>query len=222
MKQITVAFDTSTSSSSVALLVDEDLREARSEQLDGARPGHSSDLMPMLDGLLSDAGVSYGNIGTVAVGLGPGTFTGIRIGISNAIGLSIATGASLVGVSSLRALSAAALERSSSAVAMIDARRGEVFVSVARNGAPATEAVAVSLAEVSGLIDAGDTCVGTGATMLREALESCGAMVPADSDPLNFVSAGRIALLAGDPDCIGREVLPIYVRAPDAVPVSER
>jgi tRNA threonylcarbamoyladenosine biosynthesis protein TsaB len=222
MTQITVAFDTSTSSSSVALLVDGELRESRSDQVEGARPGHSSDLMPMLDGLLSEAGVSYGNIATVAVGLGPGTFTGIRIGISNAIGLSIATGAKLVGVSSLRALSAAALERSSSAVAMIDARRGEVFVSLARNGAPSTEAVAVPLAEVTGLIAPGDVCVGTGATMLRETLESCGAIVLDDSDPLNFVSAGRIALLAGDPDRSGREVLPIYVRAPDAVPVSER
>jgi tRNA threonylcarbamoyladenosine biosynthesis protein TsaB len=178
--------------------------------------------MAMLDSLLVEAGIAYASINTVAVGLGPGTFTGIRIGISNAIGLSLSTGASLVGVSSLRALAAAALEHNPSVVAMTDARRGEVFVSVARRGAVATGPVAVALAEVNGLVSPGDICVGTGATLLRSTLESCAAFVPDDSDPLNFVSAGRIALLASEPDRIGRDVLPIYVRAPDAVPVSER
>ena len=222
MTQITVALDSSTSSSSAALMIDGVVREARSDQIEGARPGHSSDLMALLEALLAEAGIAYASINTVAVGLGPGTFTGIRIGLSNAIGLSLATGASLVGVSSLRALADAALDHNPSVVAMTDARRGEVFAAAARSGVPVSDAVAVALDQVTGLVRPGDTCVGTGATMLRATLESCGAMVPDDSDPLNFVSAGRIARLASEPDRRGPEVLPIYVRAPDAVPVSER
>lgn len=111
MTLVTVALDTSTSSSSAAVMVDGEVREARIDLAHAARPGHSRDLMALLDGLLAEAGVGYPGIDAVAVGLGPGTFTGIRIGISNAIGLSIATGAKLVGVSSLRALTAAEIGR---------------------------------------------------------------------------------------------------------------
>ncbi|MDE3131710.1 MAG: tRNA (adenosine(37)-N6)-threonylcarbamoyltransferase complex dimerization subunit type 1 TsaB, partial [Acidobacteriota bacterium] len=96
----------------------------------GGRPGHAQRLLSLIDGLLRRGGVGWADVDRIAVGVGPGTFTGLRIGIAIAQALAAATGLPLVGVSTLRALALAAYdsEPARATLAVLDARRGEAFL----------------------------------------------------------------------------------------------
>jgi tRNA threonylcarbamoyladenosine biosynthesis protein TsaB len=155
---IVLGLDTSTPATAVGLLLDGDsFLEARDDPEGEERPGHATRLLPLAHSLLADAGLAWGDVERIAVGVGPGTFTGLRIGVATARGLAQSLGVGLVGVSSLRALAHASVrgvadevavgdgilagESAGVGVAMgeggsrasagllpvIDARRGEVF-----------------------------------------------------------------------------------------------
>ncbi|MGH2863676.1 MAG: tRNA (adenosine(37)-N6)-threonylcarbamoyltransferase complex dimerization subunit type 1 TsaB, partial [Solirubrobacteraceae bacterium] len=141
---IVLGFDTSTRATAVALLVSErPPGEARDDPPAGAHPGHATRLLGMAQRLLHDAGIAWSEIDRIAVGLGPGTFTGLRVGVATARGLAQSLGAELIGVSSTRALAlpAMAAERLNAedcdraVLSVIDARRGEAFVAAYRAGA---------------------------------------------------------------------------------------
>jgi len=142
-----VGIDTSTPATATAvLLADGRAVEAREDPAPGTRPGHTGRLLALLEQALAEAGVGWDGVERLAVGVGPGGFTGLRIGIATARALAQARGLALVGVSSLRALAAGAeaaptggvsLLRAPGAdvgakapgtvLAAIDARRGEAF-----------------------------------------------------------------------------------------------
>jgi len=137
---IVLGFDTATPATAVGLrLADGGTLQAYDPGL-GARPGHATRLLGLAAELLAQAGLKWNAVERIAVGLGPGTFTGLRIGVASARGLAQTLGVELVGVSTLRALAAPALERGGTAdgrdgggecaavaIAVIDARRGEAF-----------------------------------------------------------------------------------------------
>ena len=135
-----LAFDTATARTAVALRdIDTGANVCMRDELDlsaaddpsaGGRPGHAQRLLSLIDELLRRGDTSWAEIERIAVGVGPGTFTGLRIGIASAQALATATGLPLVGVSTLRALALAAHDREPAAatLAVIDARRGEAFV----------------------------------------------------------------------------------------------
>lgn len=150
---IVLGFDTSTPSSAVGLrLPDGQTLQARDDPTPAERPGHATRLLALAAQLLEQAGLSWRELERIAVGVGPGGFTGLRIGVASARGLAQSLGVELVGVSSLRALAEGALGEmgpamdgvdcasggSSPAVqgvlAAIDARRGEVFVGAYTRG----------------------------------------------------------------------------------------
>lgn len=141
---IVLGLDTSTAATAVGLqLADGTVLERRDDPAPGAHPGHATRLLAMTAQLLQDSGSSWEEIERVAVGLGPGTFTGLRVGVATARGLAHSRGIELVGVSSLQALAFAALrpsggadgrERPAVALAVIDARRGEVFAAAYEHG----------------------------------------------------------------------------------------
>jgi tRNA threonylcarbamoyladenosine biosynthesis protein TsaB len=214
---IALAIDTATSATVVGLqLPDATVREARDDVEAGARPRHTSCLLPLAAGLLADAGLRWHDVELIAVGLGPGTFTGLRIGIASARGLAAATGAPLVGVGTLRALAAGA--GGGRVLAVIDARRGEVFVAGYDDGGELIGPVAVAPAGVAALTGGAPwLAVGDGALRFRELLEGGGLIVAPERSPLHLVGAAAILRLAaaGDVDARG-DVLPIYVRLPDA------
>ncbi len=119
-----LAVDTSTVSCSVALL---DETRLLCEMTYGAGKTHSRHLMSMIDCVFKRCDAAPGDIDGIAVTKGPGTFTGLRIGLSTVKGLAIAAGIPVVGVSSLAALAYPMRNTNRNVVTMIDARRGEVY-----------------------------------------------------------------------------------------------
>ena len=223
-----LAFDTATSATAVALSGFGDrLIEARDDPAPGERPGHVARLLPLIASALDDAGAGWDSLERIAVGTGPGTFTGLRIGIATARALAIAAGVPLVGVSTLRSLACAAGPRVSGGgdrvvLAIIDARRHEVFVAGWRGSGvePVLEPTALGADALAGRVRAiGETpvAVGDGALAFRAVLEAAGAFVPPDGSAFHRVTAtvhADIARLlpASEPD----EVRPEYIRLPDA------
>jgi tRNA threonylcarbamoyladenosine biosynthesis protein TsaB len=128
---IVLGFDTATRSTAVGLrLADGSTLQARDDPAPDRHPGHATRLLGMADELLRDASVGWSGLERIAVGLGPGTFTGLRVGVATARGLAQSLGVDLVGVSSLRALAEPALHsepEGARVLAVLDARRGEAF-----------------------------------------------------------------------------------------------
>jgi tRNA threonylcarbamoyladenosine biosynthesis protein TsaB len=138
---IVLGFDTATAATAVALrLADGSTLRARDDPGSGQRPGHTTRLLALARELLAQAGLSWSELGRIAVGVGPGTFTGLRIGVATARGLAQALAVDVVGVSTPRVLAEAAIAdpaarvrthapaRGEGVLAVIDARRGEAFV----------------------------------------------------------------------------------------------
>jgi tRNA threonylcarbamoyladenosine biosynthesis protein TsaB len=191
-----LAFDTATDRATSALVGDREVL--------GERVSRASTLLEDVDALLRQAGAHAGDVDALAVGTGPGSFTGTRIGLAAARGLCLALDIPAAGVSTLDALAAGA----PGAVPVVDAKRREIFVPGPRVLAPAELELAP-----------GSVCVGDGAIRWREVLEAAGADVPPDDDERHLPRARFHAELARDFGPV--ELLePIYVRLPDAQPAA--
>ena len=128
-----LGLDTATPSTAVALARSDGwLREARDDVAAGARPRHAQRVLELAAALLAAAQLRWMELDAVAVGVGPGGYTGLRIGLATARGLASATGARLLGVGTLRALAEPLRDRV--ALAVLDARRGEAFIAGYRGG----------------------------------------------------------------------------------------
>jgi len=192
---LTLAFDTATGVATSALVDDGEVL--------GERASRAQTLLEDVDALLRQGGAHPGDLDALAVGIGPGSFTGVRIGLAAARGLGLALGLRGSGVSTLDALAAGA----PGAVPVVDARRGEVFALV--EGTPAV------LAPAELQVTAGTTYVGDGAIRYRAELESRGAVIPADGDERHLPRARFHAALAGELRDLD-EIEPLYLRMPDA------
>jgi tRNA threonylcarbamoyladenosine biosynthesis protein TsaB len=227
-----LAFDTATRATTVALL-DADSGtelELRDDPEPGARPRHTSQLMPLVVEVLAQAGCDWTEIDLLAVGIGPGTFTGLRIGVATARALAHARGLPLVGVSTLESLAtgASGTARDSGhdvTLAVLDARRREVFAAAWSSapddgGDPLLSPAAVSpalLAESAQGLGQSRLAIGDGAIEFRSVLERPGTLIPADDSALHRVSAVLHCRLAAQRPRSGTDaVLPEYLRRPDA------
>ena len=126
------AIDTSTALGSVALFDDGALVAEETRRVSNA---HGESLLPMMDALFTRVGWKPRDVGRWAVGIGPGSFTGLRVGLSYAKGLKLATGCALLGIPSLDTLALAALAETSLAPGrlicpVLDARKGEVYAAL--------------------------------------------------------------------------------------------
>jgi tRNA threonylcarbamoyladenosine biosynthesis protein TsaB len=149
----------------------------------------------------------------VLCGVGPGTFTGIRIAAATARALSLGTGAALAKNSTLDALAAPALSCDGDVLAAIDARRGQIFVRRFSADGPTTGISCVRPEELS--VEGSPLVVGDGAVRYRGALEWPGR-IPPDRSPLHRVSAVGHVISADLSPVPAEELVPIYVREPDA------
>jgi tRNA threonylcarbamoyladenosine biosynthesis protein TsaB len=214
---VILGLDTATAGTAVAVWApDGPSVERRDDPPPGARPAHAGKLLVLVEEALDAAGAGWDDIDRIAVGVGPGSFTGLRLGIATARGLAQARDIPLVGVSSLAALAAAAKGDSPPyVVAVIDARRGEVFALAEGAFGPA----AFAPDELAARIRSGSLTVGDGAVRFREPLERAGAVIPADDSPLHRVSALQVCRLGATGDPADRDaLLPDYRREPDATP----
>ena len=193
---LVLAFDTATDVASTALVRDgEPLGERRSRAVRVLADAHE---------LLAAAGAEPCDVDALVVGTGPGSFTGIRIGLATVRGLALSLGLPVAGVSTLDALAAGA----PGAVPVIDAKRKEVFTLAG--------GVARCLQPEDLELEPGTLCVGDGAVRYRAVLEQKGARIPPEGSDLHLPWARHHAALAeefGPAD----EVEPVYLRLPDAL-----
>jgi tRNA threonylcarbamoyladenosine biosynthesis protein TsaB len=191
---LTLAFDTATGVATSAL-VDGD-------EVLGERVSRAQTLLEDVDALLRQAGAHPADLQRLAVGIGPGSFTGVRIGLAAACGLALSLGVEGAGVSTLAAMAAGA----PGAVPVIDAKRREIFTLL--DGEPAV------LLPEDLAVEPGTVCVGDGAIRYRSLLADRGAVVPPDDDERHLPRARFHAALAGDPGNVD-EIEPLYLRVPD-------
>ena len=190
-----LAFDTATDVATVALLRDGDVL--------GERVSRAVRVLKDAEELLREAELETGDVEGIVVGTGPGSYTGLRMGLVTARTLSIALDVPVAGVSTLAALGAGA----PGAVPVIDARRHEVFTLV--GGEPACMAAADLQ------VQRGRGYVGDGAVRYRDEIAAGGGVVPADDAPEHVPWARLHAGLARELGS-GEAVEPIYLRVPDA------
>jgi tRNA threonylcarbamoyladenosine biosynthesis protein TsaB len=189
---LTLAFDTATSVATAALVRDGGLL--------GERVSRAVRVLEDADELLRVSGAERTELTGIVVGTGPGSFTGLRMGLAAARGLAFALDITVAGVSTLSALA----EGAPGALPVIDAGRREVFTLV--DGRPAVCSPQEVVAEL---------CVGDGALRYRRVLEERGVTVPPDDDERHLPRARFHAALATE---FGpaEAVEPLYLRIPDA------
>lgn len=190
---LTLAFDTATDVATSALVWDGEVL--------GELSSRPVSVLEDVDALLRRGGVKATQLEGIAVGTGPGSFTGLRMGLATARALALSLGLPVAGVSTLSALAAGA----PGALPVIDARRREVFV---LDGEP-------RVCPPEDLEVAGRRLVGDGAVRYRVTFEEHGAEIPPDGDEVHVPRARFHAQLA---EAFGaaEEVEPIYLRIPDA------
>jgi tRNA threonylcarbamoyladenosine biosynthesis protein TsaB len=212
---VIVGLDTSTPVTSVAVLGDGDELELELHD-EGDKPRHAQTLQPLLEDALARAGAGWEDVERLCVGVGPGGFTGLRLGIATARAIAQARDLPVVPVSSLDALAAG---RAGRVAAVIDARRGEVFAAVYENGARTMEPAALAPEALAARLAPGTIAVGDGAVRFRAELERAGAAVPADGSVAHRVSALMVCRLGRAREPVDRDaLLPDYRREPDAKP----
>lgn len=189
---LTLAFDTATSVATAALVQDGTVL--------GERVSRAVSVLEAVDELLREAGAERADLTALVVGTGPGSFTGLRLGLAAARGLAFALDLQVAGVSTLDALAAGA----PGAVPVVDAGRREVFT--LRDGEP----VACAPQEVEATC-----CVGDGALRYRGILEERGAEIPPLGDERHLPRARFHAELASGFGPV-EAVEPLYLRVPDA------
>jgi tRNA threonylcarbamoyl adenosine modification protein YeaZ/ribosomal-protein-alanine acetyltransferase len=183
--------------------------------------GHAEAIAPAVRQIMLEAGIEFSSLDRIATTIGPGTFTGLRIGLSFAKALGLALDLPVVGLSTLKAIAAniASNPHHLPIVAAIDARRGNVYAQLFTHDlAPLSEACVCAAPDVSkGLAD-GDYLVVGSASDLLITLPSNRRLAFRKADAPDLPSATIIAKLARLEPATGTGLEPLYLRAPDAKP----
>jgi tRNA threonylcarbamoyl adenosine modification protein YeaZ len=207
-ERLILAFDTSAAHCAAALVLGDRVLSAYHEPM---ATGQSERLLPMLDDLLAGAEAGWRDLSALAVGTGPGNFTGVRIAVSAARGLALGLGIPAHGVTGFEAL-AYGLPRPT--LACLDARQGRLYL---QRFAPGAEAPMMADAEdlPAQLADPGLSVVGHAAGALAARLGGRVAVQP-------LVLAAAMGLIAAArPESGAPRPAPLYLRAADAAPPRE-
>jgi tRNA threonylcarbamoyladenosine biosynthesis protein TsaB len=208
-----LGIDTSASSTgkaSVALLESGKLVAS----LEHAQPKQSAErLLPLIAELLALAGWSRGSLERLGVAVGPGSFTGLRIGIACAQGLALGLGVPIVGVTSLRAMARAVPDDVVGVrCAVLDARRGEVFVAAHRSGPAAHEVLAARALPVESARATIEAELGEPPLWIGTGLVLLGLTASHESATSNEPHASAVGLLAEELEPAEHPPLPVYIR----------
>ena len=217
---LTLAFESSAKPASVALVQDGALLTMYSQC---SALTHSRTLLPMAEDMLKNAGLSLSDVDLIAVAHGPGSFTGIRIGVSTVKGLAWASDKPCVGVSTLEAMAYNGVAAGGVVCAVMDARRSQVYNALFRieNGVPVrlTEDRAIALAELAEelrTLNERVFLVGDGAALTAAYLDKCGLPYAVAPENLRWQSAYGVAMAAQGKTGMADELLPVYLRLSQA------
>jgi tRNA threonylcarbamoyladenosine biosynthesis protein TsaB len=199
---------TSTAAVGVAVWCDDEVLSVQQVRTDRR---HAEELTPMLAQVLADAGVEVSDIDRLAVDVGPGRFTGMRVGLATVRALAFAVDCPVVGITSLELLAAAVPERP--VVAVIDARRNEVFQQAFSETSTGPARVGTPSSLMSDVPDHA-LVVGDGADRYRDLYAAApgAARILADQDPQAAILVRLAASRVASP---GRTIEPVYLRDPD-------
>lgn len=213
---IVLAIDTALAACQAAVLIDGELAAVRSEAMDR---GHQERLAPLVSETMAAADQGFPAIDRIAVVVGPGSFTGLRVGLAFAKGLAMALARPCLGVGALEALAAEA--GPGFVAAVIDARRGQLYLQAFCDGVPVMAPDVLEQAEAAArlaeLYPGGPAClVGPGAALLE------GIVGGARIDRRAAADIGAVARLAAGRPVPFAAPRPLYLRAPDARTIAER
>jgi len=215
-----LGFDTSTAATSACLLRDdgEAFERVPPDERLFEPPGHARELMPAVADVMERAGLGYGDLEAIGVGVGPGTFTGLRIGVTTARALAHTTGVPLHPVSSLAALAEGV--EGAVRLPLIDAKRGELFAALYGDDGelwPPFASTPELLAERVRQEGLPAVAAGDGSLRFREVLAAAGIEIgPAGAHAVRGLHVCRLASRV--PAAPPETVLPQYLREPDAKP----
>ncbi len=218
-----VGWDTATMEVAVAATRDGEVIHARQigDPPDG-RPRHASLLLVEVEAAAREAG-GWPKVDAIAVGIGPGSFTGLRIGLATARAIAQALAKPVVGVGTLAAIGRGIRERAGArqALAVLDARRGQAFAALYDPDGgqlwPPLVALPDELAERVESLPGAPLAAGSGALRFRRQLEAAGAEIPPEPDSAHRVSGRHVCSLAATGTPSPPEAIrPIYLRPPDA------
>jgi tRNA threonylcarbamoyladenosine biosynthesis protein TsaB len=227
---VVVGVDTATADAVVGVSAEgEPLVEARVGPGSDGRPRHSQVLLPEIERVVEAAG-GWKAVDRVAVGIGPGSFTGLRIGIATVRALAQATQLPVAPVGSLQALARGISAHPSAAdrpvLPVFDARRGEAFAALIEDSSerwPAFVAAPEELAERVRELDPAPLAAGDGAVRFAKELEAAGATVAPPEDPIHRVAARHVCAVG---EAVAEapldQIQPLYLRPPDAKRWLER
>src|SRR4029077_19945210 len=215
-----LAIDTALAACSAAVFDTDDGGIVASQSLPMTR-GHAEALMPLLVRLMQDAGMAFRDIDRVAVTTGPGSFTGLRVGIAAARGIALAAGKPAIGLSTLAAYAAPliAADNTLPVVVAIDARHDHVYLQVFGAGGQTLVAPRlIGLREALRIASPGSPrVVGTAAKLLADAWPS-GERAPTTVDARRAPDINWVARLGVAAAETGLPPKPLYLRASDAQP----
>ncbi len=222
-----LAIDTSLTACSAALLPQG--ADSPIQRFEPMTRGHAEAIFPMIEAVMAEAGYGYGDLEKLAVTVGPGSFTGVRAGVAAVRGLALAAKRPAVGVGTLEVmvrgasrLLPPALRKGGFAV-VHDARRDEVyFQQFDADGAAAAGPQVLRYGDaLARLPHDVDLVVGSGAEILAEEARRQGRMLRAELAGL-LPEAGDLAMGARDMAAPGHPPAPLYLRAPDAKPQTDK
>jgi len=217
-----LALDSATSACSAAVRCGGEIRAHRYEEMSR---GQAEVLVPMIADAMSTAGLAFKDLEAIAVTVGPGAFTGVRIGLSTAQSLALASDKPLVGVTTFEAVYAAQGEVSAPLLVALDTKRSDIYVQLFDpEGNAATAPLALEEEQIASVVSADRVSVaGDAADRAARALNDAGVVAEQTVGPklpdarwIAEIAAGRLS--AGDL----RPIEPLYLRAPDVGPPPKR
>lgn len=226
-----LAIDTSSASTIVVAAAGDRIAARRHDPGEDGRPQHTSLGLVLAAEVLADLGLAWGDLERVGVGVGPGSFTGLRSGLSAAAGLARRLGVPLVPVTAHAILDHGARSAPGNAtqvLSIVDGRRRELFAArAAASGEDPGDASSIHVVRRDALEELGDLhgwlAVGDGALLEESKLSTLGADVPPAGDPRHVLSAEALAALTARGVAHSADaVRPAYGRRPDAIPTAER
>ncbi len=203
-----LAFDTTAAACSVALWRDGKVLKAEHAIM---KQGQAEALMPMIERVLGECGAGYTMLDRMAVTVGPGSFTGVRVGIAAARALGLAAAKPVVGLKTTEVLAAAAMEDNTRVLAAVDTKRGDLYVQMFEDRQPIGDVSVVALKALPHWAGPEPTIVvGDGAAIAVRAIGPSATQSTAGPLPDTAV----LAKLAASREPRAQELLPIYARSP--------